>query len=47
VYIVPIYQFDTPALRRVTCGGEAKGGRGISVDFTTGAGVAAENAERR
>jgi len=72
VYIVPIYQFDTSAPRRVACGGEAKGGRGISklydtieatytvtrrtiwaalgehaVDFTTAAGMAAENAERR
>jgi hypothetical protein len=35
VYIVSIYQFDTPALRRVTCGGEAKGGRGISKLYDT------------
>ena len=79
MYIVPIYPFDTSAPRRVACGGEAKGGWGISklydtieatytvtrgtgpriaaqvwaalgehdVDFTTAAGVAAENAERR
>jgi hypothetical protein len=52
VYIVPIYQSDTSALRRVACGGEAKGGRLLvagadAVDFNTAADVAAENAERR
>jgi hypothetical protein len=30
MYIVPMYRFDTSAPRRVACGGEAKGGGGMS-----------------